>query len=76
MAPQDLLPRQFVNDNNNVYAIRWLRASVTSWLTVVYSCVDQFGNEYYCRSGWYGWGRWVLFGVIIAAAILFFFLFR
>lgn len=42
----------------------------------MFSCVDQFGKEYYCRSGWYDWGRWVLLGVIIVTTILFFFLFR
>jgi len=38
------------------------------------NCYDSYGN-YNCNSGWYQWGRWVLLGAIIVAAILFFFLF-
>ncbi|KIX03618.1 uncharacterized protein Z518_07171 [Rhinocladiella mackenziei CBS 650.93] len=38
-------------------------------------CYDSLGQPYRCRSAWYDWGRWVALGIIIFAAILFFFLF-
>lgn len=39
-------------------------------------CYNRYGREVYCNSRWNSWGRWVLFGVIVASFILFFFLFR
>ena len=39
-------------------------------------CYDSSGRQYYCRSGWNSWGRWVVLAVILVAAFLFFFLFR
>ncbi|KPI39410.1 uncharacterized protein AB675_5107 [Cyphellophora attinorum] len=37
-------------------------------------CRDRYGRVYQCNSSWYNWGRWVAVGVIIAAALVLFFL--
>lgn len=36
-------------------------------------CVDQYGYQYQCRTGWYNWGRWVLLGILIFGAFFLFF---
>jgi hypothetical protein len=39
-------------------------------------CRDYYGRVYRCNHMWNSWGRWVLFGILVAGAILLFFLFR
>lgn len=40
------------------------------------TCYSRTRGYYRCNRTWSTWGRWLLFGLIIASFILFFFLFR
>jgi len=55
-----LLPRQFVGGTNNNNGNN--------------VCYNSYGQAYYCQSGWYSWGRWVVLGIIVFVAFLIFFL--
>ncbi|KIV92888.1 hypothetical protein PV10_04149 [Exophiala mesophila] len=38
------------------------------------TCYNSYGQPYRCRTAWNSWGRWAALGVILAGALLLFFL--
>lgn len=43
-------------------------------LLIMNRCYNSYGQPYRCRTAWNSWGRWAALGVIVAGALLLFFL--
>lgn len=61
---------------HQIYLRHYSLHSFQTLTFIMNRCYNSLGQPYRCRSTWNNWGRWVALGVIVAGALLLFFLCR